>query len=59
MWALDACSEAQRRSEAHLELGKIRHKQRNYRRAVQELQKATDLNPDSMQASAVAPCISR
>ena len=45
-----ACSEAHRRAEAHLELGKLRHKQRDYRRAVQELQKATELNPDSKQA---------
>ncbi|BDA45969.1 probable UDP-N-acetylglucosamine-peptide N-acetylglucosam at N-terminal half [Coccomyxa sp. Obi] len=37
-------------AEARLERGKILHKQRNYRAAVAELQRAVDLNPHSKQA---------
>ncbi len=53
--ACAACSEAHRLSEAHLEIGKIRHKQRDYRRAAAELQTAVDLNPESKQARSFGP----
>ena len=43
------CSEAHRQSEALLEIGKIHHKQRDYRRAARELLRATVLTPDSKQ----------
>lgn len=38
-----------KQAEARLERGKILHKQRNYRAAVAELQRAVDLNPQSKQ----------
>lgn len=35
--------------EALTEIGKLLHKQRNYRKAAAQLQKAVDLKPDSLQ----------
>ena len=36
-------------AEALTEIGKLLHKQRNYRRAAAQLQQAVDLRPDSLQ----------
>ena len=41
-------------AEALTEMGKLLHKQRDYRRARAQLQKAVDLRPDSLQVQALS-----
>jgi Flp pilus assembly protein TadD len=43
-------------AEALTEMGKLLHKQRDYRRARAQLQKAVDLRPDSLQVRGLCSC---